>query len=153
MKPSPSSRPRIGLVVVLAGISVLPGLYSSQGTLRLETRLEGRSRLISIDPLPGMDGAMCEWVPSPRAATATTDSPGGALTAPLQQQGVLGTASNEARRAEVARRRPLRTIQDQYALFSAVAVDTARNEAVITDENLFRVLVYDRTANTPPSPR
>ena len=84
MKPSPSFRPRIGLVVVLAGISVLPGLYSSQGTLRSETRLEGRSRLISIDPLPGMDGAMCEWVSSSRAATATTVSTGGALTAPLQ---------------------------------------------------------------------
>ena len=94
---------------------------------------------------------MCEWVPSSRAATATTVSTGGALTAPLQQQAVLGTAGNEARRAEVARRRPLRTIQDQYALFSAVAVDAARNDAVVTDENLFRVLVYDRTANTPPS--
>lgn len=44
---------------------------------------------------------------------------------------------------------PQRKIQDAYPSFAAVAVDIERNEVVMTDENLFQVLVYDRTENTP----
>lgn len=145
MKPSPSFRPRIGLVVVLAGISVLPGLYNNQGTLRSESRIDGRSRLIAIDQLPDANGAMCE-LPAHLSAGAAEPALSPAVAALSQQ-----AASNAARRAEVAKRKPLRTIRDQYALFSAVAVDAVRNEAVITDENGFLVQVYDRTTNTPPN--
>src|SRR5690242_8837011 len=59
--------------------------------------------------------------------------------------------SDEAKKAEVANRKPLRIIRDRYALFSAVAVDADRNEVVLQDENMFRTLVYDRTTNTPPN--
>jgi DNA-binding beta-propeller fold protein YncE len=41
-------------------------------------------------------------------------------------------------------------IRDTYPTYSAVAVDPIRNEMVLQDENLFRILVYDRMANTPP---
>jgi DNA-binding beta-propeller fold protein YncE len=41
-------------------------------------------------------------------------------------------------------------IQDPYPTLSAVAVDTARDEVVATDENLFQILAYGRLANTPP---
>src|SRR5437667_2727466 len=58
---------------------------------------------------------------------------------------------SEAKKAEVANRKPLRIIRDRYALFSAVAVDAERNEVVLQDENQFRSLVYDRTTNTPPT--
>ena len=58
---------------------------------------------------------------------------------------------SDARKAEVANRKPLRIIRDRYALFSAVAVDAERNEVVLQDENMFRTLVYDRTTNTPPN--
>ncbi len=34
-----------------------------------------------------------------------------------------------------------------------MAVDPVNNEVVLTDENLFQILVYDRTANTPPRAR
>src|SRR5262249_60997214 len=57
----------------------------------------------------------------------------------------------EARQAAVAARKPLRRIHDRYPQFSAVAVDPDRNEVVMADENLFQMLVYDRTTNTPPS--
>lgn len=61
------------------------------------------------------------------------------------------STADEARKVEVAKRKPLRIIRDRYALFSAVAVDAVRNEVVLMDENLFRTLVYDRTTNTPPT--
>lgn len=44
---------------------------------------------------------------------------------------------------------PARKIQDAYPSFASVAVDMERNEVVMTDENLFQILVYDRTENTP----
>ena len=44
---------------------------------------------------------------------------------------------------------PIRRIRDAYPSFAAVAVDMTRDEVVLTDENLFQVLVYDRTENTP----
>jgi DNA-binding beta-propeller fold protein YncE len=44
---------------------------------------------------------------------------------------------------------PVRDIRDRYPSFASVAVDMVRNEVVLTDENLFQVLVYDRTENTP----
>src|SRR5262249_25902348 len=34
---------------------------------------------------------------------------------------------------------------------SSVAVDPINNEVVVTDENLFQIMVYSRTTNTPPT--
>jgi DNA-binding beta-propeller fold protein YncE len=45
----------------------------------------------------------------------------------------------------------VRVIKDPYPAFSAVAVDTKRNEVVLADESLFQIFVYDRFANTPTS--
>ncbi len=144
---------KIVLVGVLAAIAVLAGLllFIGRGDLGIPlsaSSLDGRARLISMEPLPAMemDGQMCEWVP---ASTSRT------LVAALRQQQVAAaraeTAADVARRAAVAARKPLRMIRDPYALFSAVAVDPIRNEVVLQDENLFRILVYDRLANTPPN--
>ena len=55
-----------------------------------------------------------------------------------------------AQKAAVANRKPLRRIHDKYPQFSAVAVDTQHNEVIMADENLFQMMVYDRTTNTPP---
>jgi hypothetical protein len=44
---------------------------------------------------------------------------------------------------------PVRNIRDAYPSFAAIAVDMVRDEIVMTDENLFQILVYDRTENTP----
>ncbi|MCZ6750838.1 MAG: hypothetical protein O7E51_03305 [Acidobacteria bacterium] len=142
---------------VLAAISVLAGFLLSSGwgglgnplsDSPLSSTLDGRERLVSFDPLPamGMDNQMCEWVP---ASTSRT------LVAALWQQQAAAaraeSSADAARREEVAGRKPLRMIRDPYALFSAVAVDPVRNEVVLQDENLFRTLVYDRLANTPPN--
>jgi DNA-binding beta-propeller fold protein YncE len=43
---------------------------------------------------------------------------------------------------------PDRKIQDKYSAFAAIAVDPVRNEVTVTDENLFKVLTYDRLENT-----
>ena len=43
---------------------------------------------------------------------------------------------------------PARKVRDAYPAFAAVAVDMARDEVVFTDENLFQILVYDRTEDT-----
>src|SRR5438034_10733973 len=50
-------------------------------------------------------------------------------------------------------RAPQRAIKDQYPSFSAVAIDPEENMLVVTDENLFQVLEYDRRENTPPRAR
>ena len=39
---------------------------------------------------------------------------------------------------------PARKVQDQYPAFAAVAVDPVRDEVILTDENLFQVLAYNR---------
>ena len=45
----------------------------------------------------------------------------------------------------------MRMIRDRYASYSSVAVDPSNNEVVLTDENLFNVLVYQPLDNTPPA--
>ncbi len=69
-------------------------------------------------------------------------------------------AQREMRRAEYAQAAAAagapafttvaRNIRDAYPAFAAVSVDMVRNEVVLTDENLFQVLVYDRMETTPP---
>ncbi|MCZ6751432.1 MAG: hypothetical protein O7E51_06340, partial [Acidobacteria bacterium] len=104
-------------------------------------RPTGYPQLISVEPLPEMEGAVCEWVP----ASASTSLV--AALRPAQTALETGPASRE----EAAKREPLRVIRDSYASFSSVAVDPVHNEVVVTDENMFQILVYDRLANTPPT--
>jgi DNA-binding beta-propeller fold protein YncE len=147
MKSLSKLRPKIGLIAVTVAIALVSGFFGSEATLRSESSIDGLSRLIAVDQLPDTNGAMCE-LPA-HLSSGPTLSP--ALAALAQQAASNRAAADAARRAEVAKRKPLRTIQDQYALFSAVAVDAVRNEAVLTDENLFTIHVYDRTTNTPPA--
>jgi DNA-binding beta-propeller fold protein YncE len=55
------------------------------------------------------------------------------------------------RSSVVLNRPPARVIHDPYPTFSAVAVDPKNNEIVLQDENLFQLMVYDRSTNTPPA--
>ncbi|MCH7979173.1 MAG: hypothetical protein IH935_09385 [Acidobacteria bacterium] len=107
-------------------------------------RAAGYPQLISVEPLPAMDGATCEWMPASASST---------LVAALQQRaaGSAPPAPDPASRAEVTARAPLRVIKDPYSAFSSVAVDPIRNEVVLTDESLFNIMVYDRMENTPPN--
>ena len=89
-----------------------------------------------------MDAEMCA-LPPPAGMNHT-------LYAALYQQAVT-QLDDEAEREAVAARKPVRAIGDPYGNFSAVGLDLANNEVILQDENHFRILVYDRTANTPPT--
>ena len=142
MKSPSHLRGKIGKAAVWAMTAVLAVLVSSSGK---GNQLAGSARVISIEQGPGMDGSMCELVPA-----STSRAFHAALW--LQQRGA-GAASHpddEPTRAEVLQRSPVRAIADPYGLYSAVGVDLVNNEVILQDENHFRILVYDRTANTPP---
>ena len=105
----------------------------------------GSPQLISFAPLPAAEGEMCEWEPASASAS---------LVAALRQERLAGrsaSADEKAQPVNFSQRKPVRMIRDPYAAYSAVAVDPVNNEVVLTDENLFQVLVYDRMANTPPT--
>jgi len=59
----------------------------------------------------------------------------------------------EDRNPIVIERAPQRVIKDPYPSFSAVAINPDENMLVVTDENLYRILEYDRRSNTPPEAR
>jgi DNA-binding beta-propeller fold protein YncE len=119
-------------------------------------RPTGSAQLVSYEPLPESEnGVMCSWEPASLRYTSldadlldqelAVDSPGGSSASPAAQDaGSAGTASP----TDFPQRKAVRVIHDPYSDFSSVAVDPVHNEVVVTDENLFNLLVYDRTANT-----
>src|SRR5581483_5552987 len=91
------------------------------------------------DPLPQMDGEMCEWEPASAAS---------ALAQALRAEAAdAKTSTNDIDRA------PVRVIRDSYSTYSAVGVDLDTNEVYLQDENLFGFMVFDRMTDTPPSAR
>jgi len=63
--------------------------------------------------------------------------------------GILQAADTD-RKPIVLDRAPSRVIKDPYPSISSVAVNPEDNMLVVTDENLYQVLEYDRRDNTPP---
>ncbi len=129
------------LLATIAGLLVFSG--SSVATSAAPARRPtGYAQLVSVQSLPEMDGPLCQWTPASASST---------LMAALQQASADREAlpSDDARNA-AAKRKPVRIIRDPYATYSAVAVDPVHNEVVMTDENLFSLLIYDRLENTPP---
>jgi len=101
-------------------------------------------RLIAYDEL-SPDNEQCDYDSSPEQLP---NAPGVMpLRADLMQQRIEQSADV----SEIASRKPVRMIRDPNSAYSAVAVDTSHNEVVLTDENLFNVLAYDRQTNTPPT--
>ena len=152
MKSSSSLPWRIGLVLVLAGVFALPASFSTLGVRRVEARIDGASRLIAVNT---MDDATCA-LPEPGARATSNEVisvPVNPITMALalQQQGAAARVPADAQKAAVAARKPLRKIHDEYPMFSAVAVDPERNEVMLQDENLFQLMVFDRTTSTPPN--
>ena len=98
-------------------------------------------KLVSFLPLPEWDPTLCTWIPASTVLAATRAQ---ALSARSAQ-----TFSQSGRTTD-ADRVPRRVIHDNRATFSAIAVDPVRGEVVLQDENLFQILVYNRTDNTPP---
>lgn len=71
----------------------------------------------------------------------------------IYARGQAAQSRNEDRKPIVIDRAPARMIKDQYPSFSAVAINPEDNMLVVTDENLFQILEYDRRDNTPPQAR
>jgi len=128
----------IGLIIVLGAWMILGA--APEGTLKAglgaALRSPGGPRLISVQPLPeAADGEMCQWLPASASTSLMTE---------LQQE--QGKPQDD-----IGTREPIRKIKDSYSSYSSVAVDTANDEVVMTDESLFNILTYSRTENTPAS--
>ncbi len=67
---------------------------------------------------------------------------------PVSVDTALAADANDGAGDESSLKKPVRMIRDRYPAFSSIAVDSNNNEVVLTDENLFNVLVYNRLDNT-----
>jgi hypothetical protein len=126
--------------IFLLGILFLPQTQRAdlQGaSRRAHLRPTGQPQLVSIAPMME-EGSECLWMPASAPWTVGV----------LQQE-----ASQAAPRPVNANRSPLRTIHDPNPMFSAIAVAPESDMVVVTDENLFQVLEYNRLDNTPPNAR
>ncbi len=120
-----------------------------------QTKIIGKDRLVSVEPLPEMDGEMCVY---PELMASLQQGSASTLMAslPQQQSGAAPVAStpprrpSDAVRSAVAARKPTSTVKDPRNSFAGLVVDPIRNEVIMAEENNFSILVYDRTANTPP---
>src|SRR5579863_1958500 len=101
------------------------------------------SRLVSIDALPSEEGEECAR-PTPPTGLSL-------LAGELPLRTMLLQARLAAPTLDASQRQPERMIRDPYAAYSAVAVDPAHDEVVLTDENLFNIWVYDRAVKTSPT--
>ncbi len=107
-------------------------------------RLTSGARLLSYDRLPDEDGEECAYQPVSETLRPLTG------TMPLRNALMQARIAQPAG-TDLSQRKPVYTIRDPYAAYSAVAVDNTHNEVVLTDENLFNIWVYDRTAKTAPN--
>jgi DNA-binding beta-propeller fold protein YncE len=115
--------------------------------LGLTTDFPRGARLVSYDTLsgdgPSDDGEECAR-PAPPIGLSL-------LGGDLPLRNILLQAKIAAQPQDASQRKPERMIRDPYAAFSAVAVDSAHDEVVLTDENLFNIWVYDRGVKTSPN--
>jgi len=116
------------LALAALTITSSPGSQDVSAT----TRFIGTDHLVSSTPLPDEPGETC---PMPDMETSYQQRGGGAAAA--------STATSYPT--------PVRVVRDRYPSFSSIAVDLSRDQIVVTDENLFQVLFYDRTENNAPN--
>jgi DNA-binding beta-propeller fold protein YncE len=94
-------------------------------------------RLVRMDPLPA---DVCVWPAAVQWAEQAAE-----------RQGRRGAAMPLDERTKIYAGPPTRKVQDKYPAFAAVSVDPARDEVVLTDENLFQVLAFNRLDNSGPN--
>lgn len=159
MKSSSGSMRAIFISTFLALGVLAAGLIPFGPGIAASTKVGvGPARLVSVEPLPPA-GPMCETpagtaeeihIAALRQRQEAREVSMAARFA--ASQNVLQAAQGAGSR-DRSQLKPVRWIRDPYPAYSSVAVDPINNEVVMTDENLFQVLVYDRTANTPPQAR
>jgi len=113
---------------------------ASAGASRQAT---GEPQLVAIEPLPVIDGEMCQWQPA-----AAVES---VLLAMALAQDQHVSADWESKPPGNADRAPTRVIRDTYPTYSAIAINLEKDEVLLQDENLFGIKVFNRTDNTPPT--
>src|ERR1043166_6023601 len=139
---------RTYLVGLLTPIAVIAGWVFVAGSIKVPNflitaysalwRPSGPAQLVYYDPLPAEAlQEDCEMAPVSAGAALAAD--------PLKEE----SRFSEDGPGNASAKKPVRMIRDRYASFSSVAVDPSNNEVVLTDENLFNVLVYNRSDNTP----
>ncbi|HJT89136.1 MAG TPA: hypothetical protein VJ732_14815 [Bryobacteraceae bacterium] len=131
----------IGVLCLVAGAALVSDL-SLPWPLAIAQKWFAGPRLVSYDRIPAEAGEECAYQP------VSETMPALAADMPLRNA-LMQARIAEAASTDLSQRKPERMIRDPYAAYSAVAVDNAHNEVVLTDENLFNLWVYDRTAKTP----
>ena len=129
---------RLGRSVLALVVVTIAGAFAL-GNGGLSSGSTGEARLVAFEPLPDYSGESCEWevaAPQGHASYAAAGAAGAQFP-------------DGASRMAVTARPPLRFVQDPYPSYSSIAVDPVRNEVVVTDENRFQIMVYDRLATTP----
>jgi DNA-binding beta-propeller fold protein YncE len=129
---------------VVAGNATIPELSTAVESI-FRTPIDS-GQLAFYDRLPegALDDQPCEGPPADVSSALAAD--------PMQEEkpgALAGRSSREGVPADG--KKPVRMIHDRYASLSSLAVDPINNELVVTDENLFNVLIYDRVDNTPPT--
>jgi DNA-binding beta-propeller fold protein YncE len=119
---------RFAVVTFLTFVVVIGGwAFTARDARRAEI---GADRLVAYAPLPADSEESCEWTTVDAALAADAGFP------------------DESAAKESPPKQPVRIIRDPYASYSSVAVDAANDEVVLTDENLFNVVVYNRLENS-----
>ena len=117
------------LILVTLGVGSLHETGGSSG------------RLVAFDSFPEPDAMTCEWEVATPAAPSSCSARGAAAPRPRRRHWCRPPP-----RPGPAPVHP----GSANAVFSAVTVDPARNEVILTDENRFRIFVFDRLANSGP---
>ena len=106
-------------------------------------RPTGEPQLISVEPMPMAEGDNCVWEPASASTTLTSE-----LAQEREETSSVSAVPMDKRPIE-SDRAPARVIHDPNPSFSSLTVDPDTNMLVVTDENLFQVLEYNRMDNTP----
>ena len=124
----------VGMALLLAGAGDGARVIGSERTPT------GQAQLVSFEPFEEPFGQ--EICPMPDTTARYSRSP---LT-PAQG----GAAPQQASRPIYVDRGPARFIKDPWPAWSAIAVNPENDMVVLTDENLHRIVEYNRLDNTPP---
>ena len=150
------SRKRTVFFVALIAIAAAGGVILANGGISSGAlRDGGDARLISFQPLPSLEGPFCpEETPAIAIAGKGAQPPAllAAMSKPVQgasRAAAVTVAASADPSNRIAKRPAARIMRDPSAAFSGVAIDLKHNEVVMTDENNFAIMTYDRMENTP----
>jgi len=152
----------LAIVAALATVAVLTGLGTSRlHRTSLSSSAHGptgpvyngqESNFIELVNYEPLEGVHCPWMPGANTAGTselTWELASARFESPLEAaQSSLPASAKSTAQPAGGDIRPIRTIEDPYSVFAAIAVDPVHDEVVMSDENLFSLLVYGRTTNS-----